>query len=90
MLVGSGTFFLSGDGARAVSFCGDSVSLSKRGNFRRLSARFNYLSSCGTVKPPISPAGREQHEAGNKGIMERGGGSWHIGHRKLVKVSDIS
>jgi len=43
------------------------------------------------VKPPIIPAGREQHEAGNKGMMERGRGvSWHIGHRKLVKVSDIS
>ena len=27
-----------------------------------------------TVKPPIIPAGREQHEAGNKGRMERGGG----------------
>jgi len=27
-----------------------------------------------TVKPPIIPAGREQHEAGNKGMMERGGG----------------
>ena len=30
-----------------------------------------------TVKPPIIPAGREKREAGNKGNMEYGGGSWH-------------
>jgi len=27
----------------------------------------------GTVKPQIIPAGREQHQAGNKEMMERGG-----------------
>ena len=29
------------------------------------------------MKPPIIPAGREQHEVRNKGGMERGEGSWH-------------